>query len=465
MSSKNVLIIGAGPGGYVAAIRCAQLGFNVSLAEKRSTLGGTCLNVGCIPSKALLASSHYYKFAKEQFATHGISTTGLQVDVPTMIKRKDEIVEKLTRGLDFLMKKNKIERLHGTARFCTPYRVEITQQDRVIHTLEPDYIIIAAGSVPVELPFLPFDGQRIISSDQAISLREVPPTMAVIGGGAIGLELGSVWSRLGSKVTIIEVLDRIAAGMDAEVSAALTKSLTKQGLRILTSAKVANAEIHEKNVMLCVETQQEHLTLEASVCLIAAGRRPALETLNLQAAAVEINEKKRIKVDKNYRTSQPHIFAIGDIIDGPMLAHKAEEEGIAVAEILAGLPGQVNYHTIPSVIYTSPEAAAVGLTEEQLQSQNIPYRSGKAFFTSNGRALANDTTEGFVKVLTQEKTDRILGVHIVSDMASELISEAVTLLEYSASAEDVARTTHAHPTLAETLREACFAALGRALHS
>ena len=464
MSQKHVLIIGAGPGGYVAAIRAAQLGFKVTLAEKRATLGGTCLNVGCIPSKALLTSSHHFHFARERFATHGIVTSKMEIDVPTMMKRKDDIVKKLTTGLDFLMKKNKIERVLGTARFVSPRRVEVTHNGATAQTLDPDYIIIAAGSVPVELPFLKFDGLRVISSDQGIALQSVPPTMAVIGGGAIGLELGSVWSRLGSKVTIIEALDRIAAGMDAEVSAALAKSFAKQGLDIRTGTKVLKADVNPEGVKLHIDSQGRNDTLEAAICLVAVGRRPALETLNLEAAGVEITEKKRIKTDGSYRTSQPHIFAIGDIIDGPMLAHKAEEEGIAVAEILAGLPGHVNYNTIPAVIYTSPEAASVGHSEEDLKAQKIPYRTGKAPFAPNGRALANDMTEGFVKILAHEKTDRILGVHIVSEAASELIAEAAALMEFSASAEDIARTTHAHPTMAETLREAAFAAIGRPLH-
>lgn len=464
MSSKNLLVIGAGPGGYVAAIRAAQLGFSVTIVDRRPTLGGTCLNVGCIPSKALLASSHHYHFARERFAAHGIVTSKMEIDVATMMKRKDEIVKKLTSGLDFLMKKNKIQRLTGTASFVSPKKVRILSEGAEEKILEPQTIIIAAGSVPIELPFLPFDGKQVISSDHAIALNSVPQKLVVIGGGAIGLELGSVWSRLGAKVTVIEALDRVAAGMDSDVSAALTKSLQRQGLEILSSTKVLGAQKTSQGLALEIETTAGKSTLTCDVCLVAVGRRPAVEELNLAAAEVALSERRRVQTDSHYRTSQPNIYAIGDIIEGPMLAHKAEEEGIAVAEIIAGLPGHVNYNAIPSVIYTSPEAAGVGMTEEQAKQRGIPYTTGKALFAPNGRALANDMTEGFVKIIAQKETDRLLGVHIVSEAASELIAEAATLIEFTASAEDVARTTHAHPTMAETLREAAFAAIGRPLH-
>lgn len=464
MSEKHLLVIGAGPGGYVAAIRAAQLGLRVTIVDKRATLGGTCLNVGCIPSKALLASSHHFHFARERFASHGIVTSKLEVDVPTMMKRKEDIVRKLTMGLDFLMKKNKIERIKGTASFLSPNEVQIINEERGNITINPDLILIAAGSVPVQLPFLPFDGNRVISSDHGIALQSVPESMSVIGGGAIGLELGSVWSRLGSRVTVVEALDRIASGMDGEVSAALTKSFVKQGLEIRISTKVLDAKVAEDSVTLLLEQNGQKTELTTKICLVAVGRRPALEDLNLEAAGIVLTDRKRIRVNSHYRTNLENIYAIGDIIDGPMLAHKAEEEGIAVAEILSGLPGHVNYHAIPSVIYTSPEAASVGYTEEQLKQNNLPYNVGKSSFAPNGRALANDMTEGFVKVLAHRQTDRLLGVHIVSDAASELIAEAATLVEFSASAEDIARTSHAHPTMAETLREAAFAAIGRPLH-
>jgi len=463
MSTYQILVLGSGPGGYVAAIRAAQLGFKTAIVEKGKTLGGTCLNIGCIPSKALLASTEHFHFAKERFAAHGIMAQGLSVDLPAMLKRKDGIVTKLTGGVDFLMKKNKIEKLTGYARFVDAHTVEI-ENDGKKTQVTADHIVLATGSAPIELPFLKFDGKTVLSSTEALSLPAVPKSLLVIGGGAIGLELGSVWKRLGAEVTVVEFLPRIAAGADGAVAEALKKSLIKQGITVHVGTKVESGELTKNGVILTVSKDGKTEKLEAEKVLVAVGRRPFLDDLNLDKAGIQLTDRKRVQIDAHWKTTAPSISAIGDIVDGPMLAHKASDEGIAAVERIAGKPGQVNFDAIPNVIYTSPEAAAVGLTEEQLKEKGIAYKVGQASFGPNGRALANDQTEGFVKILADAKTGRVLGVHILSSVASELIAEAVSVIEFGGAAEDIARTCHAHPTMSEVIREAAHAAGGHPIH-
>jgi len=464
MSDHQLLVIGSGPAGYVAAIRAAQLGFKTAIVEKGKTLGGTCLNVGCIPSKALLASTEHFHFAQERFAAHGIVAKDLTVDLPVLLKRKDQIVTKLTGGVEFLMKKNKIERLTGAARFVDGKTVEIEHEGKKTQ-VTADHIVLATGSAPIELPFLKFDGKTVLSSTEALALPQVPKSLLVIGGGAIGLELGSVWRRLGAEVTVIEFLPRIAALSDAQASQALHKALVKQGIAIRVETKVESGEVTKDGVTLTVTGKDgKSEKLSAEKVLVAVGRRPYLDGLDLDKAGIALTDRKRVKIDAHYQTTAPTVWAIGDIVDGPMLAHKASDEGIAAVERIAGKPGQVNYDAIPNVIYTSPEVASVGLTEEQLKEKGIAYKSGQSTFGPNGRALANDQTEGFVKILADAKTDRVLGVHIVSSVASELIAEAVSVIEFGGAAEDIARTCHAHPTMSEVIREAAHAVAGHPIH-
>ncbi len=463
MSDFQIAVIGGGPAGYVAAIRAAQLGFSTVCIEKSPTLGGTCLNVGCIPSKALLASSEHFHMAGHRFREHGILTGELRLDLGTMMKRKDGVVSRLTKGIDFLFKKNKIERKLGTARLLDGRTIEITAPD-TRQTLTADHIILAAGSVPVELPFMKFDGKQIVDSTGALAFDQVPETLLVIGAGAIGLELGSVWARLGAKVTVLEFLPRVAAGMDPDVSATLQKTFERQGLIFHLSTKVQAAKSGKNGVTVTAVKEAVEHTFNAEKVLVAVGRRPCTEDLGLDRAGITLTDKGRVKIDEHWRTSAPNIYAIGDLVGGPMLAHKAEDEGVAVAEVIAGKPGHVNYACIPNVIYTSPEAASVGATEEALKAEGTPYRVAKFNFNTNGRALAADTAEGFVKLLAHEKNDRLLGAHIVASNASELIAEAVLLMEFGGSAEDLARTVHAHPTMSEGLKEAALGIDGRMIH-
>ncbi|MDZ4788087.1 MAG: dihydrolipoyl dehydrogenase [Blastochloris sp.] len=456
MSNFDLIIIGSGPAGYVGAVRASQLGLKVAVVEKAKVLGGTCLNVGCIPSKALLASSEHFHFALHRFAAHGIIAKDLQIDLPAMMKRKLDVVSGLNKGIEFLFKKNTITRYEGHGSLLGNGKVLVTLGTEKTEIVGKN-ILLACGSIPVELPFLPFDGQQIVSSDQAIAFEKIPESLLIVGAGAIGLELGSVWSRLGSKVTIVEFLPRIAAGFDTEISVALQRLFEKQGLSIHLNTKVKSAKKDKKGVILTAEHDGKELSFTAEKVLVAVGRKPYTESLNLELAGVKLTDKGRIQVDAHWQTSAPGIYAVGDIIDGPMLAHKAEAEGTAIAERLAGQAGQVNYKVIPNVIYTSPEAASVGLNEEQLKEQGVNYRTGKYLFLANGRAKANDTTDGFVKILADEKTDKVLGVHIVASNASELIAEACLLMEFSGSAEDLARTIHAHPTMSEVLKEAAHA--------
>lgn len=460
----QLVVIGSGPGGYVAAIRASQLGLKTAIVEKDKTLGGTCLNVGCIPSKALLASSEYLHFAKERFAAHGIIAGEIKLDLGAMMKRKGEVVGKLTGGVAYLMKKNKIEVVKGLGKPLDGNTVEITGGDGAKKTLKTQNILLATGSVPVELPFLKFDGKRVISSDQGIALDQVPKTLLIIGAGAIGLELGSVWARLGAEVTVIEFLPRIAAvGFDAETSKILQRNLEKLGMKFELSTKIESAKVTDKGIELQGAKGDAKVSYSAEIVLVAVGRKPFTAGLDLDKAGVKLTEKGRIAVNDHWQTSVPSIYSIGDVIDGPMLAHKAHEEGVAVAERLAGKPGHVNYNIIPGIIYTAPEAASVGLTEEEAKEKGIAVKVGKFAFTANGRAIASDTTEGFAKIIADAKTDRVLGAHIVASNASELIAETVLLMEYSGSSEDLARTIHAHPTMSEAVKEAALAVDGRML--
>jgi len=453
MASYDLVIIGGGPAGYVCANHAGHLGLKAAVVEQRKTLGGTCLNVGCIPSKALLNSSEHFHYARHRFAAHGIQAEGLSMDVSAMMARKDKVVSDLAKGIDFLFKKNKVDRFEGTGKILAPGVVEVAAAGGT-QKLEARNILIATGSVPIGLPFLKFDGQTVVSSDEAIAFPKTPESLLVIGAGAIGLELGSVWSRLGTKVTVVEFLPRIAAGFDAEISTALQRSLEKQGLTFHLNTKVQAAKIAKGKATVTAVREGVEQSFEAEKVLVAVGRKPFTDGLGLEAAGVKLTDKGRIAVDGNWKTSVDGIYAIGDVIDGPMLAHKAEAEGRALAERLAGKTAPFSTARIPNVVYTAPEAASVGLTEEQLKEQGTACRTGKWNFMANGRAKAVDQTEGFVKILADAKTDRILGAHILSSNASELIAECVLAMEFGASAEDVARTIHAHPTMAEVIREA-----------
>jgi dihydrolipoamide dehydrogenase len=464
----DLVVIGGGPGGYVAAIKAAQLGMNVACVEKRGTLGGTCLNVGCIPSKALLNSSEKYESASKDFAKHGIKVKGLDVDLNVMLQHKDSIVGDLTKGIEFLFKKNKVTYLKGTGVITKAGEVQVTPAKGASETIQTKNILIATGSEVTPLPGVTIDEERIVSSTGALSLPEVPKRLVVIGGGVIGLELGSVWRRLGADVTVVEFLDRIAPTCDGEVSKEFKKLLEKQGVNFKLGTKVTSAKTSGKGVTLTLEAAKggNEETLKADVVLVAIGRRPYTEGLGLEKVGVAKDERGRIKVDGHFQTNVPGIYAIGDVIAGPMLAHKAEEDGVAAVEIIAGQKGHVDYDKIPAVIYTHPEVASVGKTEEQLKEAGIAYKVGKFPFLANSRARANGDTDGFVKILACQRTDHILGAHIIGPHAGSLIAELVLALEYTASAEDVARTCHSHPDLNEAIKEACLAAaFGKAIHA
>jgi dihydrolipoamide dehydrogenase len=459
----DVVVIGGGPGGYVAAIRAAQLGLRAACVDMRESLGGTCLNIGCIPSKALLQSSEKFADARHSLAEHGVELGEVRLDLTRMMDRKDRVVTTLTRGVEFLFRKNKVDWLKGAGRLVAPGRVVLSGADNKAHEIEAGAIIIATGSESAPLPAISVDERRILSSTGALALDHVPNRLAVIGGGYIGLELGSVWQRLGSQVTVIELLDHIVPTMDRELSGGLRRALTRQGIRFELGAKLAG--VRESSDSLSLEVEGAELrTLEADAVLIAVGRRPYTQGLGLDAVGVACDAQGRIIVDDGFATNIPGIYAIGDVIRGAMLAHKAEEEGIAIAERLAGQQPSINYDAVPAVIYTSPEVAAVGKTEEELKSTAIAYRIGKFPFTANPRARANGETEGFVKILAEVSTDRVLGVHIIGPDAGTLIAEAALAIEFGASAEDIARTPHAHPTLNEAVKEAALAVAGRAIH-
>ncbi len=460
--SFDVIVIGAGPGGYVCAIRAAQLGMKVACVEKRDTLGGTCLNIGCIPSKALLQSSEHFEEAHGKLADHGVMVGGdVRLDLARMMARKGEVVAANVKGVEFLFRKNKVTWLKGTGRIAAPGRVEVGGE-----TYETRSIVVASGSESIPLANVDADENRVVTSTGALELDAVPGHLVVIGGGYIGLELGSVWRRLGAEVTVVEYLDRLVPGMDSEVGKTFERILGRQGIRFRLRTKVTGARVGNAGVTLTLEPAAggEAEEIEADVVLLAIGRRPYAEGLGLDAAGVALDERGRVVVDAHFATNVPGIYAIGDVIAGPMLAHKAEEEGVAVAEILAGQAGHVNYGVIPGVVYTWPEVASVGETEEQLRARGQEYRVGKFPFTANGRARAMGDTDGFVKILADKATDRVLGAHIIGPDAGTLIAELALAMEFGASAEDVARTCHAHPSLNEAVKEAALAVEGRALH-
>ena len=466
MSSFDVVIIGSGPGGYVSAIRCAQLGFKTAIIEKYSTLGGTCLNVGCIPSKALLASSHHYSEIAH-FADHGIEVSGeVKVNLEKMIARKQAVVDQTSGGVKFLMDKNKITVLEGLGSFVDATHVAVTKADGTSETIEAKNIIIATGSKPSSLPFIKIDKERIITSTEALKLPEVPKHLVIIGGGVIGIELGQVYLRLGAQVSVVEFMDRIIPGMDASLSKELTKVLKKQGMKFYVSHKVKSVERNGDIVAVQAENAKgETITLEGNYALVSVGRRPYTDGLNADKAGVKISDRGMVEVNDHLQTSVPNIYAIGDVVRGAMLAHKAEEEGTMVAEILAGQKPHIDYNLIPGVVYTWPEVAAVGQTEEQLKAAGVDFKSGSFPFKALGRARAGGDLDGFVKILADAKTDEVLGVHMIGARCADLIAEAVTAMEFKASAEDISRMSHAHPTFAEAIKEAALAATdNRALH-
>jgi dihydrolipoamide dehydrogenase len=466
MSSFDVVIIGSGPGGYVAAIRCAQLGMKTAIIEKYSTLGGTCLNVGCIPSKALLASSHHYSEIAH-FAEHGIEVSGdVKVNLEKMIARKQAVVDQTSGGVKFLMDKNKITVFEGKGSFVNATQVAVEKADGTSETLEAKNIIIATGSKPSSLPFIKIDKERIITSTEALKLKEVPKHLVIIGGGVIGIELGQVYLRLGAQVSVVEFMDRIIPGMDGSLSKELMKVLKKQGMKFYVSHKVKSVVRKGNNVTVEAENAKgETIALEGDYALVSVGRRPFTDGLNADKAGVIISERGQIEVNDHLQTSVSNIYAIGDVVRGAMLAHKAEEEGTMVAEILAGQKPHINYNLIPGVVYTWPEVAAVGQTEEQLKAAGVDFKSGSFPFKALGRARAGGDLDGFVKILADSKTDEVLGVHMIGARCADLIAEAVTAMEFKASAEDISRMSHAHPTFAEAIKEAALAATdNRALH-
>ncbi|MGF1636785.1 MAG: dihydrolipoyl dehydrogenase [Cyclobacteriaceae bacterium] len=462
----DVIVIGSGPGGYVAAIRCAQLGMKTAIVERYKTLGGTCLNVGCIPSKAMLDSSEHYHNASHTFKEHGIELSDLKVNLKQMIDRKNKVVSQTVDGIQFLMKKNKIDVHVGHGSFESKTKVRVKPDSGEEKILEGKHIIIATGSKPATLPFIKIDKKRIITSTEALEMKEVPKHMIVIGGGVIGLELGSVYARLGSKVSVVEYLDSLIPTMDKTMGREIQKSLKKLGMDFYLSHKVTAVETKAKEVTVKAETPKgETLELKGDYCLVSVGRKPYTDALGLDKAGVKTNDKGQVIVDKNLRTDSENIFAIGDVIKGAMLAHKAEEEGVFVAETIAGQKPHINYLLIPGVVYTWPEVAAVGYTEEELKEKKIAYNAGAFPFKASGRARASMDIDGQVKVLADKNTDEILGVHIIGPRAADMIAEAVVAMEFRASAEDISRMSHAHPTFTEALKEACLAATGnRALH-
>jgi dihydrolipoamide dehydrogenase len=463
MQTFDLVVVGAGPGGYVAAIRAAQLGLQVALVEKDERLGGTCLNVGCIPSKALLESSELYAQARTHFAGHGLRVGDLGFDLEALHARRLRIVQELTDGIRLLMKKNKVTVIQGTGRLVAPDRVAVDgpRPDE----LAAPRVLLAAGSAPVQLPFLPFDGQVIVTSTEALAFDRVPGHLVVVGAGAVGLELGSVWSRLGAKVTVVEMMDQIVPAADHQLAKLLLKALKGQGMEFRLKTSVTGAEVKDGQATLALKDDKGATeALVADRVLVAVGRRPFPDALGLDAVGVALDERRRVKVNERFETSVPGVYAIGDLIAGPMLAHKASEEGVAVAELLAGKPGHVSYDAVPAIVYTAPELASVGLTEDEAEKRKVAVKVGKFYFKANGRAKALGDEDGLVKVVADAETDRLLGVHILGPRASELIAEAAVALELHASAEDLGRAVHAHPTLAEAIKEAALAVDRRAIH-
>jgi dihydrolipoamide dehydrogenase len=460
----DVVIIGGGPGGYVAAIRAAQLGLATVCVERDKTLGGTCVNVGCIPSKALLQSSEHFEFARLHAAEHGVEVGDVTLNLPTMLKRKDQVVGANTKGIEFLFRKNKVTWAKGTGTLKAGNLVEVAGADGTVTTYQAKAVIIATGSVPVTLPFLPFDEERVLSNVGALSIPEVPKHLVVIGGGVIGLELGSVWRRLGATVTIVEMLPTILAGNDADIVKEADRVFRKQGLDIRTGTKVVSANRDGDCVRVEVETNGQRETIEADYVLVCIGRRPSLTGIDAQALGLEIGKRGEIVVDAQMRTNLPNVYAIGDAVGGMLLAHKAEEEGVVAAEVIAGKPATMHYREIPSVVYTWPEIAAVGLTEQQARESGREVRVGKFPFSANGRARTMGDTVGFVKFVADARTDALLGAHLMGPNVSELVSEVVLAFAFDGSAEDVGITVHAHPTLSEATKEAALGVLGRAVH-
>ncbi|KQB37831.1 dihydrolipoamide dehydrogenase [Flavobacterium araucananum] len=466
MSSFDVVIIGSGPGGYVSAIRCAQLGFKTAIVEKYNSLGGTCLNVGCIPSKALLSSSHHYAEIAH-FADHGIEVSGdVKINLEKMIARKQAVVDQTVGGINYLMDKNKITVFNGLGSFVDATHIAVAKADGTSETIEAKYTVIATGSKPSSLPFIKIDKERIITSTEALALKEVPKHLVIIGGGVIGIELGQVYLRLGAQVSVVEFMDRIIPGMDASLSKELTKVLKKQGMKFYVSHKVKSVERNGDAVVVQAENAKgETITLEGDYSLVSVGRRPYTDGLNADKAGVKISDRGQVEVNDHLQTNVPNIYAIGDVVRGAMLAHKAEEEGTMVAEILAGQKPHIDYNLIPGVVYTWPEVAAVGQTEEQVKASGTEYKVGSFPFKALGRARASGDLDGFVKIIADAKTDEVLGVHMIGARTADLIAEAVTAMEFKASAEDISRMSHAHPTFAEAVKEAALAATdNRALH-
>ena len=466
MSQFDVTVIGSGPGGYVAALRCAQLGFKTALIEKYSTLGGTCLNVGCIPSKALLDSSEHFENAKHNFANHGIIINEPQADLARMVARKNEVVDQTTKGINFLMDKNKVTVFEGLGSFESATQVKVTKNDGSSEILETKYAIVATGSKPSTLPFITIDKERIITSTEALNLKEIPKHLVVIGGGVIGLELGSVYLRLGSQVTVVEFMDKIIPTMDGALSKELQKVLKKQGMKFMLSTGVQSVERNGDSVKITAKDKKgEEVSVEGDYVLVSVGRKPYTEGLGLEKAGVDLDERGRVKVNDHLQTNVSNIYAIGDVVKGAMLAHKAEEEGMFVAEVLAGQKPHINYNLIPGVVYTWPEVAGVGKTEEQLKEEGAAYKVGSFPMRALGRSRASGDIDGLVKVIADEKTDEILGVHMIGARAADMIAEAVIAMEFRASAEDIARSSHAHPTFTEAIKEACLDATGkRSIH-
>lgn len=459
----DLIVIGGGPAGYVGAIRAAQLGMSVACIEKRGTLGGTCLNVGCIPSKALLESSEHFHQVKHKYAKHGIMVSDVKLDLEAMMKRKDTVVRQLTQGIEGLFKKNKVTYLKGTGKILKAENgftsVEVTAIDGSKSTLQSKKILLATGSEASKLPFLPLDGNYVVSSTEALSLPKVPEHLVVIGGGVIGLELGSVWNRLGSRVTVIEFMERIVPGADKQAGEELKKALVKQGFEFKLSHKCLGAKRTETGMEIEAEDRLtgNKVSFQCDVILVATGRRPYTENLGLENVGIIPTKTGQIEINEHFETSAPGIYAVGDIVDGPMLAHKAEEEGVAAVEIMAGIPGHVNYSAIPNVVYTWPELASVGYTEEEVKASGVEYKVGIFPFLANARAKTMDENEGFVKLIADAKTDKVLGAHIVGPRASDMIPEVVSVIEFGGSSEDIARTCHAHPTLSESVKEAALA--------
>jgi dihydrolipoamide dehydrogenase len=466
MATYDLVVIGSGPGGYVCAIRAAQLGMKVAVVEKNETLGGTCLNIGCMPSKALLHASEMFEEAAHSFAKMGVSVPPPKLDLPSMMNFKQQGIDGNVKGVEFLMKKNKIDVIHGTGKILGTGKLEVSNSDGRAQAVETKNIVIATGSDVAKLNGIDIDEKRIVSSTGALSLDRVPERLLIVGAGVIGLELGSVWQRLGAKVTVVEFLDRILPGMDGEVAKQFQRILEKQGFAFKLSTKVVGIDTSGNNLVAKVEPAAGGAseTLDADVVLVCIGRVPYTDGLGLKEAGVALDNRGRVQIDPHFATSLKGVYAIGDVVAGPMLAHKAEDEGVAVAEILAGQAGHVNYDVIPGVVYTTPEVSAVGKTEEELKQAGVAYTAGKFPFTANGRSKVNQTTEGFVKVLADAKTDRVLGVHIVGREAGEMIHEAAVLMEFGGSAEDLARTCHAHPTRSEAVKEAALAVGKRAIH-